>query len=136
MLHSGEFAGQLIKNSQISALRVQEKNWMWKSYLQALVGRPSLHVSDACMIILDQGALRRNCRQKACVRPLFLHQRVFLFSRNSRVAVLGYWYLWHLMDWRCKPETLGRSPFSQVGVEVFNVGGWLTHGDLALDAQG
>ena len=35
-----------------------------KPCMLALVGRPSLHGSDACMVYLVIGALRRNCRQK------------------------------------------------------------------------
>ena len=31
--------------------------------MPALVGRPSLHGNDACMVYLVIGALRRNCRQ-------------------------------------------------------------------------
>ena len=34
-----------------------------------------------------------------------------------------------------EPGTLGQPPSQQVGLEVFNVGGWLTHGDLALEAR-
>ena len=57
---------------------------IFKLYIQALVGRPSLHSYDACMIYWVQGASRRNCRQKQG-RTSFSPNRVFLFSRNSRV---------------------------------------------------
>ena len=52
---------------------------------------------------------------KNSVRPLFLLIGVFLFSRNPTKRFWGL-ILWHL------------------GVEVLNVGSWLTHGDLALEA--
>ena len=35
-----------------------------KLYMPALVGRPSLHSYDACMVYWIQGASRRDCRQK------------------------------------------------------------------------
>ena len=38
------------------------------------------------------------------------------------------WYLWIGSARNPGPQSLG------VSVELFNVGGWLTHGDLALDA--
>ena len=50
---------------------------------------------------------------KGNVRPLLFEKSVFLFGRNSRVR---FWA-------------------RHFAVEVFNVGGWLTHGDLALEAQ-
>ena len=36
----------------------------FKLYMLALVGRPSLHSCDACMVYWVQGASRRDCRQK------------------------------------------------------------------------
>ena len=66
------------------------------------------------------------------VKPLFSPSRVFLFSRKSRVRFWGR-ILWHLWIGRGKhPWPASSSQF--VGLEVFNVGGWLTHGDLALEA--
>ena len=61
---------------------------------------------------------------KNMVRPVF--SWVFLFSRNSRERFGGLilWLLW------IGPPSLSR----HVGVEFLNVGGWLTHGDLALEA--
>ena len=38
--------------------------YVWKLYMLALVGRPSLHGYDACMVCWTNGALRRNCRLK------------------------------------------------------------------------
>ena len=47
----------------------------------------------------------------------------------------GFWgiILWHF--WIGRARNPGPAPFSQEGVEVFHVGGWLTHGDLALDVK-
>ena len=77
-------------------------------------------------------ALRRNCRQTQGKTSFSLF-RVFLFSRNSRERFLGL-ILWHLWIGRARHPGPA-SPIHQVGLEVFNVGGWLTHGDFALEAQ-
>ena len=70
---------------------------------------------------------------KNMVRPLFLLFWVFLLSRNSRARFWGL-FLWHL--WIGRARHPGPSPSSHhFGLEVFNVGWWLTHGDLALEAQ-
>ena len=103
---------------------------MWKPYMLALTGQPSLLGYDACMVFWTKGALRRNCRQKQC-EPSFSLFWVFLFSQTSRVRFWGL-LLWHL--WIGRARHPGPTPLPQhVGVEVFNVGGWLTHGDLALE---
>ena len=61
----------------------------------ASAGRPSLHGYDGCMVYQVQGASRRNCRQTHGKTP-FSSQKVFLFSRNSRVRFWCpvLWYLW------------------------------------------
>ena len=48
---------------------------------------------------------------------------------------MRFWviFLWHL--WIGRARNPRPAPFPQVGVEVSNVGGWLTHGDLALDVK-
>ena len=86
----------------------------------ALVGRPSLHGNDACMVYWITGAFRS---------PF----RIFLLSRNSRNRFWGlvFWHLWIGRAWHPGPNS--SSP--HLGVEILNVGGWLTHGDLALDAR-
>ena len=63
------------------------------------------------------------------VRPLFL---VFLgVCLNS-----SFWWrgmlVWHLWIGRARHPGPGAASFA---VEVFNVGGWLTHGDLVLDTE-
>ena len=66
------------------------------------------------------------------MRPLFLLFLVFLFSRNSRERFWGL-ILWHFWAGRARhpgPPSLTR----HVSLEFHNVGGWLTHGDLALGA--
>ena len=90
----------------------------------ALVGHPSLHGYDACMVFWIKGALRRNCRLKKC-KTIFSPSWFFLYSRYSLKRWWGkvFWLLW-----------VGRArhpgPFLGVmTVEVFNVGGWLTHGE-------
>ena len=97
----------------------------------ASAGQPSLHGYDSCMVYLVNRAFRRTCRQqfrKTSFSPIC----VFLFSQNSRVRfwVLILWYLWI-----GRARHLGPPSHSHhVGVEVLNVGGWLTNGDLALEA--
>ena len=103
---------------------------MLKSYMLALLGRPSLHGSDACMIYWIKEALRRNCSQKHG-KTSFSPSRVFLFSQNSRERFWGS-ILWHLWIGRTKhpgPPSLLR----HVGIEFLNVGVWLTLGDIALE---
>ena len=63
----------------------------------ALVGQPSLHGHDACMVFWVNGALRRNCRLKKC-KTSFSPSWVFLYSRYS----LKRWWgkvLWLLWSW-------------------------------------
>ena len=96
----------------------------------ALAGQPSLHGYDACMVYWTKGAPRRNCRRKQN-KTFFFSFFVFLFSQNSRERYWGS-ILWHLWKGSAKhpwPPSLSR----QVGIEFLNVGGWLTHGDLALE---
>ena len=66
------------------------------------------------------------------VRPLFSPYEVFLFSRNSLKWFWGliFWYLWI-----GRAKNPGPGSHHHLAVEVFHVGGWLTHGDLALDAS-
>ena len=109
---------------------MQWKFGMWKPYMLALVGRPSLHGNCACMVYWTKGALRRNCRQKQykTSSPYW----VFLFSRNStkRFWCLNFWHFWAGRARHPGP----RSQPQHVSLEFHNVGGWLTHGDLALSA--
>ena len=68
---------------------------------------------------------------KNMVRTLFLLKKFFLFSRNSLKRFWGL-LLWYL--WIGRAKNPGPASPHHLAVEVFNVGGWLTHGDLALDA--
>ena len=102
----------------------------WKPYMLAILRQPSLHGYYACLVFWANGALWRNCRLKQC-EPSFSPFGVFLCSRYSLKRWWGkvLWLLW-----------VGRArhpgPFSgSMSVEVFNVGGWLTHGDLALETE-
>ena len=97
-----------------------------------LVGQPSLHGYDACVVYWNKEALRKNCRHKQC-KTSFSPSRVFLFSRNltKRFWVLILWHLWIGRARHPGPP----SHAQHVGVEFHNVGGWLTHGDLAIHAD-
>ena len=90
----------------------------------ALVGQPS-------MVYWDKGALRRNCRLKQR-EASFSPYCFFLFSRNptKRFWGLNFWHLWTGRAKHPGPP----SQLRHVSLEFHNVGGWLTHGDLALDA--
>ena len=97
----------------------------------ALVGRPSLHGNYACMVYWTQGALPENFAGKNMVRPLFLLKSFFCLVASSRERFWGLVF-WHLWIGRARhPGPSSTSP--HLGIEVLNVGGWLTHGDLALD---
>ena len=104
---------------------------MWKPYMLALAGQPSLHGYYACMVYWNKGALRRNCRQKQ-YKTSFSPFWVFLFSRNltKRFWGLILWYLWIGRARHPGPPSQPR----HLCLEFHNVGGWLTHGDLALAA--
>ena len=103
-----------------------------KLYMLALVGQPSQHGYDACMVYWSKGAHRRICRLKQRESSFSFFQG-FLLSRNSLVR---FWcvVVWHL--WIGRARHPGPSPSDQFfGLEVFNVGSWLTHCDFALEAQ-
>ena len=97
----------------------------------ASAGQPSLHGYDAFMVYWVQGALRRHRRVKYG-KTSFSPFCVFF----CLVGILGYgfwglilWYLWIGRARHPGPTSL----LHHVGIEVLNVGGWLTHGDLALE---
>ena len=97
----------------------------------ASVGQPSLHGNYACMVYWTKGALRRNCRHKQC-KTSFSPYWVFLFSRNPTKRFWGLIF-WHFWAGRARHPGPPSQP-RHVSLEFHNVGGWLTHGDLALDA--
>ena len=97
----------------------------------ASAGQPSLHGYDACMVYSVKGALRRNCRQRK-YKTSFSPSWVFLFSRNltKNFWRLVLWRLWIVRARHPGPPSQPR----HLCLEFHNVGGWLTHGDLALAA--
>ena len=95
-----------------------------------LVRLSSLHDNYAYMVNWNKGALRGSCRQihsKTSSSPVC----GFLFCRNSLYRFWGVilWYLWGCRARHPGPRSLG------VSVELFNVGGWLTHGGFALESS-
>ena len=74
-----------------------------------------------------KGALRQ-IQSKTSFSPLW----VFLLSRNSLERFWGV-VVWHF--WIGRARHPGPSSSDRLfGLEVFNVGGWLTHCDFALEA--
>ena len=105
---------------------------IWKPYMLALAGQPSLHGYNACMVYWNKGALRRNCRLKKCETSISLYW-VYLFSRNPTKLFLGL-ILWYFWAGRARHPGPPSQP-KLVSLEFHNVGGWLTYGDLALNAD-
>ena len=66
------------------------------------------------------------------MRPLFLLIGFFLFSRNLTRRFWGL-ILWYFWAGRARHPGPPSQP-KLVSLECHNVGGWLTHGDLALNA--
>ena len=97
----------------------------------ALVGQPSHHGNDACMVYWARGALRRNCRLKQR-ETSFSPYWVFLFGRNPAKHFWGLIF-WHFWAGRARHPGPPSQP-RHVSLEFHNVGGWLTNGDIALDA--
>ena len=91
-------------------------------------------VVDACVVYWTfRGHFGEIAGKNNMVRPLFLSP--FLFSRNSKIRFWGSLVIFGIfgLGWL---GILGQPPCpSHVGVEVLNVGSWLTHGDLALGAR-
>ena len=112
--------------------RICVRFMMWKPSLLASVGQPSLHGYYACMVYWNKGALRRNCRLKQH-ETSFSPFWVFLFSRNPAKRFWGLIF-WHFWAGRARHPGAPSQP-RHVSLEFHNVGGWLTHGDIALDAE-
>ena len=100
-------------------------------HMLASVGQPSLHGYYACMVYWTKGALRRNCRLKQR-ETSFSPYWVFLFSRNPTKRFWGLIF-WHFWTGRARHPGPPSRP-QHLSLEFHNVGGWLTHGDLALNA--
>ena len=98
----------------------------------ASAGQPSLH-GFLCMygFIGIRGHLGE-IAGKNKIRPLFLPFLVFLFSRNPTRRFWGL-ILWHFWAGRARHPGPPSQP-QHFSLEFHNVGGWLTHGDLALCA--
>ena len=96
----------------------------------ALAGQPSLHGYYACMVFWAKGCILEKLQAKY-TQDLFFS---FLgFSVWSKLFFLVGWYaFWHSWIGRARHPGPGAVSFA---VEVFNVGGWLTHGDLVLDTE-
>ena len=78
----------------------------------ALVLQPSLHGYDACMVYWAKEAPRRNCL-------------VFCFLVGTLLFGVGVRL----------SGIFGLVGPGRLAIEVFNVGGWFTHGDLVLETQ-
>ena len=104
---------------------------VFKLYVLALVRQPSLRSYNACMVSRVTRASRRNCRLTDG-KTSFSSNNVFLISRNplKRFWGLVSWYLWI-----GRAKNPGPDSSQHLSVEVLNVGGWLSHGDLALDTE-
>ena len=77
-------------------------------------------------------ALRGNCRQNVCETSFSPFGILLISTTSSKKKNVGSKVLWHL--WIGMARKPGPS-VQHVAVEVFNVGGWLVHGDMALDVQ-
>ena len=84
-----------------------------QAVMLASVRQPSFLCYNACMVSWAEGASRGNCRQKDCETSFLLIFRHF---------------------WVGRAKHLGPALPCHVAVEFFNVGSWLSHGDLALGA--
>ena len=88
----------------------------------------SLSGYDACLVIKPMrapgGRDGRKCKTSNSPLALFL------------VSLHSLWRYWGCLVW---PLWIGRArhpgPGSGLGVEVFNISGWLTNGDFALETE-
>ena len=117
-------------STAIKYVGVQGYFWMSRPYVLALVRQPSLHGYHACTVCWVKGSLPGNCRQQLC-KTFFPLVGVFLFGPISGIRFWGL-VLWYLRIGRAKNP--GPAP-RHFAVDVFNVGCWLTLGDLALETH-
>ena len=120
--HRAEFGGGIV---------FCRTGYCWKLlYVLVLVRLPSLHDNYASVVSWNNGALQRNCR-RIHSKTSFSPVRSFLLCRNSlyRFRCVILWSLWVGRARHPGPGSFG------VSVELFNVGGWLTHGDFAHESS-
>ena len=104
-------------------------NWAKEEKLLAWWGLLNLSCCDACWVTKLQrapGGKHGQMKHETSHSPLL----VVLVSKHS---LLRFWgcLVWHLRIGRARhpgPQS------GSIGVEVFHVGGWLMHGDFALEA--
>ena len=111
-----------IHNTAYNYLGIYVGFMMWEPYMLASAGQPSLRGFYACMVYWNKGHSGEIVRLK---------QRETSFSRNPTKHFWGLIF-WHLRAGRARHPGPPSQP-RHVSLEFHNVGGWLTHGDLALD---
>ena len=101
------------------------RTFVWK-------GLPSRQNNDTYFVFWPKGALRVNGRLRNC-KALF-HPFLSLCLLVSRISCFRFWgtILWYLWIGRARHPG---PPSNNLDVEVFNVGGFHTHGDYALDTD-
>ena len=103
-----------------------------KPHMLALAGQP-----QSPLVILHAWfiGIKRHSGEiagKNMVRPLFLLQGFFCLVG---ILMYGFGVLSSGICGLVEPGTMGQPPLLSRLVEVFNVGVWLTHGDLALEVR-
>ena len=132
LLPPGEFCWAAQKTAHQIFVRVCGF-YVFKLCMLALVGRPSLRSYDACVVYWNKGALRRNCRQiqrETSFSPLW----VFSVESEFEDKILGFNSLASL-DWEGQTSWASPSLLDILVLRKSMLGRWLTHGDLALEAE-
>ena len=104
-------------------------NSIYQSVLReilALESLPSLHGCNACLVNWNRGASGGNFWHAS---PCWFTLREFF--RLVGALLKGFECMAPL-DWH---DPASRAGFGKIAVEVFTVGGWLTYGDFALEAD-
>ena len=95
-----------------------------------------LHSVNTCLAFQGYGTFGESCRHRS--HPA--RESVFFFGTKSLVR---FWELvvWMLCIGRARHPGPTKKPHAngdlgrRIGIEVLNVGGWLTHGDAALETD-